>query len=60
MVGKLTKRTYCHEDNDEALKVAVHKFCYDKIYSICKGSTAKHDRSDAFAAVEGRIHANHS
>ena len=52
MVGKLTKRTYCHEENDEAIKVAVHKFCYDKIYSICKGSTAKHDRSDAFAAVK--------
>ncbi len=52
MVGKLTKRTYCHEENDEAIKVAVHKFCYDKIYSICKGSSAKHDRSDAFAAVK--------
>ncbi len=51
-VGKLVKRTYCHEDNDEALKVAVHKFCYDKIYSICKGSAAKHDRSDAFAALK--------
>ncbi|WP_170830028.1 polyribonucleotide nucleotidyltransferase [Williamwhitmania taraxaci] len=52
LVGKQVKRTYSHEVNDEPLKVAIHKFCYDKIYAICKGSSAKHERSDAFGLVK--------
>ncbi len=51
-VGKTEKRTYCHEKNDEELKEACHNYCYDKCYAIAKSGTAKHERSDAFAALE--------
>ena len=51
-VGKTEKRTYCHEKNDEELKEACHKYCYDKCYAIAKGGTSKHERGDAFAALE--------
>ena len=51
-VGKTEKRTYCHEKNDEELKEACHKYCYDKCYAIAKSGTAKHERGDAFAALE--------
>ena len=51
-VGKTQKRTYCHEKNDEELKEACHNYCYDKCYAIAKGGTAKHERGDAFAALE--------
>ena len=51
-VGKTEKRTYCHERNDEELKEACHNYCYDKCYAIAKSGTAKHERGDAFAALE--------
>ncbi len=50
-VGKVEKRTYCHERNDEALREAVRAYCYDKCYAIAKAGTAKHERSDAFDAL---------
>ena len=51
-VGKTEKRTYCHEKNDEELRQAVHEYCYDKCYAIAKSGTAKHERTDAFDALE--------
>jgi polyribonucleotide nucleotidyltransferase len=51
MVGKTTKRTYCHERNDEQLREKIWKETYDKVYEIAKGMTSKHERSDKFAAV---------
>ncbi len=51
-VGKTEKRVYCHEKNDEELKEACHNYCYDKCYAIAKSGTAKHERGDAFAALE--------
>ncbi|MDP3453573.1 MAG: polyribonucleotide nucleotidyltransferase, partial [Bacteroidales bacterium] len=51
-VGKTVKREYCHEVNDDQLKAAVHAFCYDKCYAIAKAPSAKHDRTDAFAALK--------
>ena len=51
-VGKTEKRTYCHEKNDEELKEACYNYCYDKCYAIAKSGTAKHERGDAFAALE--------
>ena len=50
--GKTVKRTYCHEENDEELRSAVEKFCYDKCYAIAKSGSAKHERSDAFEALK--------
>ncbi len=51
-VGKTVKREYCHEANDEQLKEACNKYCYDKCYAIAKGGTSKQERSDAFDALE--------
>ena len=50
--GKTTKRTYCHEVNDEELKKAVEAFCYDKCYAVAKSGQDKHARSDAFDAIK--------
>ncbi|MDR0430816.1 MAG: polyribonucleotide nucleotidyltransferase [Tannerellaceae bacterium] len=49
--GKLTKREYDHEVNDEELRKDVHEKCYDKVYAIAISGSAKHERSDAFAKV---------
>lgn len=51
-VGKTQKRAYCHEKQDEELRAAIHKFCYDKCYAIAKSGTPKHDRSDSFDALK--------
>ena len=34
--GKVEKKAYCHEENDEDLRKAVHDYCYDKCYAIAK------------------------
>ncbi len=47
-----TKREYCHEKNDEDLKVKVKEATYQACYDIAKeGNADKHARSDAFKAV---------
>ncbi len=51
-VGKTEKRVYCHEENDEELREAVKKFCYDRCYAIAKAGTSKHERTDAFDALK--------
>lgn len=33
-VGSTVKREYCHEENDEELRKAVHDACYEKAYAI--------------------------
>ncbi len=47
-VGKLEKRAYCHEVNDEALRQDVHDKCYAKAYAIATSGTDKHARGEAF------------
>ncbi|MEA3443798.1 MAG: polyribonucleotide nucleotidyltransferase, partial [Bacteroidota bacterium] len=52
-VGTTTKREYDHETNDEELKKLVHEKTYDKSYEVAKrGIANKHERSDAFGAIE--------
>ena len=51
-LGKDVKREYCHEVNDEELRKQVIAETYDKAYAVATGGTAKHERSDAFAAIE--------
>ncbi len=46
-----TKREYSHEDSDEALLESISKACYDKLFEIANVPSAKHERSEAFAAV---------
>ena len=51
-VGSTVKREYCHEENDEELRKAVHDACYDKAYAVAaSGNTNKHARQDAFDAI---------
>ena len=50
--GKVEKKAYCHEVNDEELRKAVHDYCYDKCYAIAKSGLAKHEREDAFDALK--------
>ncbi len=53
MVGKETKRTYCHEENDEELCKDVWAKCYDKAYAVATScNNDKHARSEAFEAIE--------
>ncbi len=50
--GRETKREYCHEINDDALRADVHDKCYDKAYAIAKtGSADKQWRNESFTAI---------
>jgi polyribonucleotide nucleotidyltransferase len=59
-LGKDTKREYCHENNDEELRARVIAETYDKAYKVATSGTAKHERSDAFAAIEEEFAAQFS
>ncbi len=51
LVGK-TKRTYCHEENDEELRAKVKSECYDKAYAVAKsGCKSKAERGAQFDAI---------
>ncbi|MFR9651503.1 MAG: polyribonucleotide nucleotidyltransferase [Rikenellaceae bacterium] len=52
-LGKDVKRTYCHEVNDEEVRQEVIAALYDKAYAIATSGTKKHERSEAFEALEG-------
>lgn len=49
--GKLAKREYCHEENDEELRKDVHDKCFAKAYAVATSGTGKHERGDAFANI---------
>jgi polyribonucleotide nucleotidyltransferase len=59
-LGKDVKRTYSHETNDEELRARVIAETYDKAYAVATGGTAKHERSDAFDAIEAEFAAQFS
>ena len=59
-IGKNTKREYCHEENDWALRDAVAAATYDKTYAVAKSQMPKHERSDAFDAIEAEYLASMS
>ena len=51
-VGKTVKRTYCHEENDDELRQAVHDACFAKAYAVAQsGNANKHERGEAFEAI---------
>ncbi|MBP5134900.1 MAG: polyribonucleotide nucleotidyltransferase [Paludibacteraceae bacterium] len=51
-VGKTKKREYCHEENDEDLRKAVHDACYAKAYAQATAcDTDKHHREEMFTAI---------
>jgi len=46
------KREYCHETNDEALKIQVKEATYQKCYELAlTGNPDKHARSEGFKAI---------
>lgn len=49
--GKLEKRAYCHEENDEDLREDVKEQCYAKAYAVATSGTDKHSRAEAFAKI---------
>ncbi|MDR1624686.1 MAG: polyribonucleotide nucleotidyltransferase [Tannerellaceae bacterium] len=49
--GKLTKREYDHEVNDDELHKDVRDKCYDKVYAVATSGSSKHERSDAFKEI---------
>ena len=51
-VGTTTKRAYCHEENDDELRQAVHDACYAKVYAVAQsGNADKLKRGEAFEAI---------
>ena len=54
-LGKDIKRTYCHETNDEELRQQIIAELYDKAYAIATSGTMKHERTDAFDALEAEF-----
>ncbi|MCO5271339.1 MAG: polyribonucleotide nucleotidyltransferase [Cyclobacteriaceae bacterium] len=47
--GKTVKRTYDHEEKDEALEKEIHKMFYDKLYEIARQQNPnKKERSESF------------
>lgn len=60
-VGSTVKREYCHEENDEELRKAVHDACYDKAYAIAaSGNNNKHERGEAFEAIREEFKAQYT
>ena len=49
--GKTVKREYCHEENDDELRVAVRSGCYDKVYAVAVSGCGKQERTEAFKAI---------
>ncbi|MFI3279000.1 MAG: polyribonucleotide nucleotidyltransferase [Rikenellaceae bacterium] len=54
-VGTTVKRTYCHEDSDLELRDRIVAELYDKAYAIATSGTKKHERSEAFEALEAEF-----
>ena len=50
-VGKMTKREYPAEEQDEELRDRMQRELYDKIYKVATAGTDKHARGDAFEAI---------
>jgi polyribonucleotide nucleotidyltransferase len=49
--GKLEKRAYEHEVNDEELRKDVREKCYEKVYAVAVSGSAKHERAEAFEKI---------
>ena len=52
MVGKTTKREYCHENSNPELRERAFADTYDKVYAIAKSASAKNERSEKFSEIE--------
>ena len=59
-VGRKAVREYAGERQDADLEKRVHDMTYDKVYAVAKSASAKHVRTDAFAAILEEIKASFS
>ena len=50
-LGKDVKREYCHEVNDEELRVQIKSELYAPVYDVNKQALEKHARMDAFDKI---------
>ena len=50
-VGKTVKREYCHEENDEDLRKAVHDACYEKAYAIANQATRTNTKEEMLSML---------
>lgn len=53
----LSYREYEAEKADESIKTKVFDFAYDKVFAIAAEASAKHERSEKFAALEEEVKA---
>ncbi|MBK5213037.1 MAG: polyribonucleotide nucleotidyltransferase [Flavobacteriaceae bacterium] len=58
--GRKEVREYQTEREDEDLKKKIHAMAYDKVYAVAHSASAKHERTDAFAAIKEEIKATFS
>ena len=54
-VGRKTVREYDQAPEDADLEKKVYDMAYDKVYAIARAGSAKHERSEAFAALKEEI-----
>ncbi len=58
--GKKEVREYETAREDKDLEKKIHDMAYDKVYSIAKSASAKHERSSAFDTIKEEIKASFS
>ncbi len=56
-VGRKEVREYETAAEDEDLKKKIREMVYDKVYAVAHSASAKHDRTDAFAAIKEELKA---
>ncbi len=56
----LVKREYNHESHDEELKKVIWQECYQQYYNAAKTPSDKHQRAEAFHAIEDAFNARYT
>jgi polyribonucleotide nucleotidyltransferase len=54
-VGITAKREYTKPYRNEELETKINDFCKDKMYAISASASAKHERSDAYKALQEEV-----
>ncbi|MEO7522712.1 MAG: polyribonucleotide nucleotidyltransferase [Ferruginibacter sp.] len=57
LLGNLPKRTYTKPYRNEELNEKISAFARDKMYTISAAASAKHERTDAYAALKDEVKA---
>ncbi len=55
MLGLTAKREYTKPYRNAELQERVYAFAKDKVYAIAKSASGKHERSDAFKAIQAEL-----